>query len=259
MCSPSKVSRMETGRGLATPRDIRDLCDLYEVTDEAERDRMMNLAKESKQQGWWYATICTYANYVGLEEAAVSIRDYDSAIVPGVLQTADYARALHEAAVPALASDVIEQRVVERLTRQQLLVQDNPPLFWAVMDEAVLHRAVGGPMVMRAQLERIIEIARKPAVTVQVVPYEVGAHPALDSTFTILDFAGTAPTVVYVEGLVGWIYLDRPEDVDRYHQVFARLRTMALSPQDTVDMVASILDNIRDAVRQGPQTSLADP
>jgi Domain of unknown function (DUF5753)/Helix-turn-helix domain len=259
LCSPSKVSRMETGRGLATTRDIRDLCDLYEVTDEAERDRMMDLAKESKQQGWWYGYDLPYSDYVGFEAAAVSIRDYDSAIVPGLLQTADYARALHEAAVPSLASDVIEQRVVERLTRQQLLVQDNPPLFWAVMDEAVLHRAVGGPMVMRAQLERIIEVAQKPTVTVQVVPYEVGAHPALDSTFTILDFAGTAPTVVYVEGLVGWIYLDRPEDVDRYQQVFARLRTMALSPQDTVDLVASILDNTREAVRQGPQTSLADP
>jgi transcriptional regulator with XRE-family HTH domain len=243
MISMSKLSRMETGHGAATPRDIRDLCDLYDVTDEAERDRMLQLAREGKQQGWWQGYDLPYSNYVGLEAEATSIRDYDSAVVPGLLQTADYARALHEAAVPTFARDVIEQRVAERLTRQRLLVQEEPPQFWTVMDEAVLRRAVGGQLVMRAQLERIIEAARMPTVTIQVVPYAAGAHPALDSTFTILDFVGSVPSVVYVEGLVGWIYLERPDEVDRYYQVFDRLRTLALSPQDTISMVASVLGN----------------
>jgi hypothetical protein len=231
---------METGQRGATLRDVRDLCDLYGVTDPAQRDHMMALAKESKQQGWWQSFDLPYSTYVGLETEAVSIKDYDSTIVPGLLQTASYARALHQAAVPSFTNEVIEQRVAERRTRQQLLLQHQPPRFWTVIDEAVLHRVVGGPVVMRAQLERIVEVAKMPNVTIQVVPYAVGAHPALDSTFTILDFASSLNSVVYVEGLVGWIYLERPEDLGRYYRVFDRLCAMALSPQDTRDMVASI-------------------
>ena len=129
LCSPSKVSRMETGHGAATPRDIRDLCDLYGVTDEAERERMMRLAHESKQQGWWHSHDLDFGTYVGLEEDAVATRYYQSTIVPGVLQTADYARAVHEVVLPRLLPDRIEELVEVRMIRQRRLDPRQPSSF----------------------------------------------------------------------------------------------------------------------------------
>jgi hypothetical protein len=240
LCSATKVSRMETGHRGASLRDVRDLCDLYGVADPDQREHMMTLAREGKQQAWWQSYDLPYSTYVGLEAEAVSISAYDSAVVPGLLQTEAYVRALHAAAIPKLDADVLEQRVTERLTRQKLLTRDDPPLFWTVLDEAVLRRVVGGPAIMRAQLERVIEVSGLGNVSVQVIPYAAGAHPALDSMFTILEFAGPVPGIVYVEGLVGQIYLERPQDADRYSQIFERLRTIALNPQESMDLVASV-------------------
>jgi transcriptional regulator with XRE-family HTH domain len=244
LCSPSKVSRMETGHGIATPRDIRDLCDLYEVTDQAERDRMMQLSREGKRHGWWQSYGLPYSTYVGLEMEALSISDFQSSVVPGLLQTADYARAGHEGAMPRLSAEDIERRIEARLTRQALLIQSAPPSFKVVLDEAVLHRAVGGPQVMRAQLERLIEAAQLPNVTLQVIPFDVGAHPGMESNFNILDLQAPASGIVYVEGLVGSIYLERPEEVERYRGVFERLQEIALSPKDTIDAVARVRDQL---------------
>jgi transcriptional regulator with XRE-family HTH domain len=241
LCSPSKVSRMETGHGVATPRDIRDLCDLYGVTDQAERDRMMQLSHEGKQQGWWQGYDLDYfATYVGLEAEAVRIKYYQSTIVPGLLQTPQYARAMHEAGIPKIASERITELIEVRQTRQRLLVQDPPLRLDVVLDEAVLHRLVGGAAVMRAQVARLIESSTQPNVTIQVIPYSAGAHPAMDSTFNILEFGSSVPSVVYVEGLVGWVYLERPQDIDRYQQVFDHLRTVALSPQESIRLMARI-------------------
>ena len=241
LCSPSKVSRMETGHGVATPRDIRDLCDLYAVTDQAERDHMMQLSHEGKQQGWWQGYDLDYfATYVGLEAEAVGIKCYQSAIVPGLLQTLDYARAMHEAGIPRIAPERIAQLIEVRRMRQRRLVQDPRIRLDVVLDEAVLHRLVGGPAVMATQLGRLVESSKQPNVTIQVIPYSAGAHPAMDSTFSILEFDGSAPGVVYVEGLVGWIYLERPQDIDRYQQVFEHLRTVALSPQDSIQLMATM-------------------
>jgi transcriptional regulator with XRE-family HTH domain len=237
LCSSSKVSRMETGHRGATLRDVRDLCDLYGVTDPGERDRLMTLAREGKQQAWWQSYDLPYSTYVGLEAEARTIKDYDSAVVPGLLQTADYTRARHEGTMPRLDPAEIEQRVEVTKTRQLLLTRDDPPRFWFVLDEAALHRVVGGSAVMKQQLEGLIEASKLPNVTVQVISYEIGVHPALDSVFTIVEFAGDVPGVVYVEGLVGSIYLERPEDLDRYQQVFARLCTIALSPEDSVALM----------------------
>lgn len=243
LCSPSKVSRIETGHRGATLRDVRDLCDLYGVTDQAERDHLMTLAREGKQQGWWQSYDLPYSTYVGLEAAAVSIRDYDSAVVPGLLQTAEYARALHEdvapqLAVPRLTPEAIDQRVDERLRRQELLRRETAPLtFWAVLDEAVLHRIIGSPKIMRAQLDHLIGMSDKPNVTVQVLPYTTGAHAALGSSFNILQFAGPLPDVVYFEGLVGWIYLERSEDIARHRDVFERLAEIALSASESLEVI----------------------
>jgi transcriptional regulator with XRE-family HTH domain len=246
LCSPSKVSRMETGHGIATPRDIRDLCDLYDVTDQAERDRMMQLSHDGKQQGWWQSYDLPYSTYVGLEAEAVSISDFQSSVVPGLLQTADYARAGHEGAMPRLSPQEIDRRIEAKLTRQNLLTQPAPPSFRAVLDEAVLHRQVGGPQTMQAQLERLIEIADLPNVRVQVIPFTLGAHPGVESNFNILDMPSPTPGVVFVEGLVGFLYLERADDLERYHAIFDRLQSIALSPKDTINMIAKIRANMRE-------------
>jgi transcriptional regulator with XRE-family HTH domain len=240
LCSPSKVSRMETGHGAATPRDIRDLCNLYAVTDQAERDRLMKLARESKLQGWWQSYDLTYATYVGLEAEAVAISDFQSSVVPGLLQTPDYARAGHEGTMPRLTNEQIEMQIQAKLTRQSLLTQANPLTFRAVMDEAVLRRVVGGPQVMGKQLDRLIEVARLPNVTLQIIPFTVGSHPGLESNFNILELPKPTPSIVFVEGLVGSMYLERAEDLKRYQEVFERLQTVALSPKDTINAIAKI-------------------
>jgi transcriptional regulator with XRE-family HTH domain len=247
LCSPSKVSRMETGHGPATLRDIRDLCGLYGVTDEAERDRMTRLAVEGKQQGWWQPYELPYSTYVGLEEEATSIMTYHSGVVPGLLQTSDYARAVHEGGLPRLEPEVIELRIEERVKRRQLLARDEPPRLELVLDEAVLHRVVGGPLVMFGQLGSIIDVSGRPNVTVQILPYDTGAHPALESDFTVIEFAGPAPSVVYVEGLVGQIYLDRPQDADRYIEVFERLCAIALSPKDSIGLITKVRKTYKGA------------
>jgi transcriptional regulator with XRE-family HTH domain len=248
MCSPSKVSRMETGHGIATSRDIRDLCNLYGVTDQAERDRMMDLARQGKQQGWWQSYDLDFGTFVGLEAEAVGTKYYQSTILPGLLQTADYARALHEAVVPRLSPERVDALVEVRMLRQQLLTRDPPITISAVLDEAALHRAVGGSHVMWVQMKRLIEVARQPNVTLQVIPYAAGAHPAMDSTFRILEFSESVPAVVYVEGLVGWIYLDRPAEIERYQEVFQSLCSTALGPQDSIDLITRISAEYKDAL-----------
>lgn len=231
---------METGQRGATPRDVRDLCDFYGVTDETERDRMMRLAREGKRTAWWQEHDLTFATYVGLEQEAVTIQYYQSTIVPGLMQTRDYARAMHEAGIPTLTPERIDELVEVRATRQQLLLRDPPVRLDVVFDEAVLHRVVGGPRVMGAQLRRLSEMARLDNVTMQIIPFRAGAHPAMDSTFNILDFAGSMPSVVYVEGLVGWVYIDRSHEVLKYQQVFERLRAVALDPEESVNLVARV-------------------
>jgi len=246
LCSPSKVSRMETGQRGATQRDVRDLCAFYGITDDGERERLMLLAVEGKQQGWWQPYGLPYAAFVGFEQAAVSMNVYNSAVVPGLLQTGDYARAVHEAVLPELEAEVIEQRVEERSTRQQLLDRADPPLIEIIMDEAVLRRPMGGPAVMREQLDRIIEIAAHPNVSIQVLPFDLGAHPALESNFIILRFGGKAPNIVYVEGLIPPVYYRRAKEVQRYQQVFERLRDIGSSPQDSAGLIAKVRDTYDD-------------
>jgi transcriptional regulator with XRE-family HTH domain len=241
LCSPSKVSRMETGHRGATARDIRDLCDLYGVTDKALRDRMTTLAAEGKQPGWWQSYELDFATYVGLEQAAVTLCYYQSTIVPGLLQTMDYARAMHKGSLPAEFTPERADELIEvRLRRQQVLTRDPPLQLYAVCDEAVLRRVVGGPAVMAAQLRHLGEAARMRNVTLQVIPNDMGAHPAMDNMFNIVEFGDVAPSVVYVEGLMGGLFIERPQDVTRYQQVFKYLRDIALDPQETIELLAEI-------------------
>jgi transcriptional regulator with XRE-family HTH domain len=239
--SATKLSRLETGRSGASPRDMRDLCDLYRITDPAERERLMTLAREGKQRAWWQDYALPYATYVGLEAEAASISDYDSDVIPGQLQTEGYARAIFEAAEPPLDSATIKQRVEARIKRQALLTGDGAPYFNSIIDEGALRRPVGGPAIMRAQLERIMEVSDLPRVSFQVIPLDVGAHPAMDGNFVILEFEGSMVNdVVYVEGPVGNLYLEGSADLDKYRGLFARLTSIALSQQESLALVARI-------------------
>ncbi|GEM_PF-76945 len=240
MCSANKVRGMEASFRAGTLRDVRDLCDLYGLISDAERDRMMKLAEESKQRGWWQAYGLAYDTYVGLEEEAERISAFHSSVINGLLQTADYARAGHEGAMPRLGPDQIELQIEAKVTRQRILTRGNPPRFSAVLDEAALHRIFGGSQVMAVQLAKVLKMSALPNIVVQVIPYGVGAHPAMESNFTILELPAPTPGVVYVEGLIGSVYLERAEDLKRYREIFNRLQSIALSPDGTADLIADL-------------------
>jgi transcriptional regulator with XRE-family HTH domain len=247
LCSPSKISRLETGHRGASARDIRDLSNLYDVTDE-QRQRLMTLASEGKQRAWWQPLGLPYSTYVGLEAEAASISDYGLGHVPGLLQAPDYARAIVRAARPTWPEEIIEQRVSGRITRQRILTAEEPPALQAVIDESVLRRVVGGPAVMLAQLERLLEVSELPSVSLRVVPYDAGALPAGHNKFIILSFAQPAlPDVVYIEGLSGDLYLDDAREVGAYVTAFTALTEVALCESQTRDMIASIIRAYRSA------------
>jgi len=245
LMSPSKLSRLETGQRGASARDINDLCDLYEVNDE-QRQRLLDLASEGKQRAWWLALGLSYSRYVGLETAATSISDYGLSVMPGLLQTVDYASAIIRASVPRWVPEVVEQRVQGRMARQRLLYSGNAPHFEAVIDESVLHRVVGSPAVMQAQLERVLELSELPNVTLRVIPYGAGAVPALPNKFIILRFALPAvPDVVFIEGLTEEQYLDDPGDVEIYETTFRTLMQLAASPDTTREIIAAAIPSYR--------------
>lgn len=242
--SPAKISRIETGARGVSVADVRYLCDLYRVSTE-ERDRLLNLTRESKRRSWWqqYDLPDTIATYVGLEDAALSIHQYETSFVPALLQTEEYARALTSGTTLDVSPEQVDQRVRARLTRQGLLTSDKPPELWAVVDEVALHRRVGGSEVMRQQLEALAERSHLTNVTVQVIPLEAGAHPGMDSTFTILHLEEVSD-VVYVEGLIGRFFLQHPNDIVRYRRAFDELRAIAASPRDSRDLIRSIGDSL---------------
>jgi transcriptional regulator with XRE-family HTH domain len=244
LCSPSKISRMETGQRGTSQRDIRDLCAVYNVTDPAQREHLAKLAREGREQAWWqpYDLPGTLATYVGLEAEATFIGDYEPGIVTGLLQTPEYARAVHENGIPRLSEELIAQRVRVRLGRQEILTRRDPPAprLWAIIDESVLYRVVGGAEVMKAQLKHIVRMAGLPNVTLQILPYAAGAHPALCSTFALMEFSGRVPKVVYSEGLVGQFYLQGPHDIERYERAFEFLRTVSLSVEESVGLLAEL-------------------
>lgn len=235
LCSATKVSRLETGMRRPSLRDVRDLCRLYQL-DEATSSELMDLARGAREQGWWtqYADVIVEP-YIGLEDEATAITCYSMSYVPGLLQTEAYARALIRALAPTKEADLGEQRVQVRLRRQQLLEQGHGPRYHAVLDEAVLHRRVGGAQAMHAQVGKILDAAQKDQVTVQVVPFDLGAHAAQDSGFVFLEFGEPSLSpVVYVEGLAGSRYVDREADVELYRQAMRSLCDVALDPHDSI-------------------------
>lgn len=238
-CSASKVSRIETGHVGVTPRDARDMLELYGLTGD-EREALVQLAREARKPGWWHAYKEVFTGtFVGLEADASSLRAFQALLVPGLLQTETYARAVIRAMRPDSDESEIERRVAARTARQQLLSDPNPPEYWAVIDEAVLHRTVGGPDVMAKQAHRLLELGQLPHVTIQVVPFTAGAHPGMEGPFLILGFPEQAdPDVVYVDSTSGGFFLELTPDVRRYSLMFDHLRAAALKPDDSLALVA---------------------
>jgi transcriptional regulator with XRE-family HTH domain len=243
--STSKLSRLETGHRGASARDVNQLCDLYEV-DREQRQRMLELAREGKQRAWWQPLGLPYSAYVGMEAEAASIWDFGLGLIPGLLQAPEYARAVVRATNPSLPLEAVEQRAQGRMTRQQLLLVEHGPRFEAVVDESVLHRVVGSPAVMGAQLERLLELSDLPSVTLRVIPYNAGALPASNNKFIILNFAQPAiPDVVFIEGLTGDLYLDDPADVQAYKATYRTLVNLATDPETTRETIAAVIARYR--------------
>ena len=244
--STSTVFRIETGRSRPQPGNVRVLLDLYGVTG-AERDGLIQLAREARQPGWWHSFRDVLPNpyevYIGLESGAASIRNFEPTVIPGLLQTEEYARKMFRNGPRELDQDEIERRVQVRLERQRILAREDRPRLWAVIDEAVIRRIVGDPEVMRGQLRHLVECADQGKTTLQVVPFRAGAHAGTTGPFVILDFPEpTDPAVVYVETLAGDIYLEERTDVTRYTIAFDRLLAAALHPDDSVRLVEQAAD-----------------
>jgi transcriptional regulator with XRE-family HTH domain len=238
--SPSKISRLETGQRGASEADIALLCQLYQV-DEEQRSRLTELAIEGKKRTWWSRSL-PYADYVGLEAEAESISDYGLAVVPGLLQVSSYARALVQAGGPALTPKTVEERVQTRITRQGRLRSGAIPSFSAVLDESVLHRVVESPAVMRDQLERLLEMAELPNVTLRVVPYDAGKVPAGINKFIILRSARPdIADMVLIEDLTAHRYLEAPNDVETYSAIFQTLTDLSADPAASRAMILSKL------------------
>jgi transcriptional regulator with XRE-family HTH domain len=241
--SPAVLSRLETAARTSPrsgPPNVRALCSYYEL-DAQTTERLVRLAKEAAQPGWWqrYDLESPTATYLDLESAAVSIENFEEMVVPGLLQTRGYAKEVIRPVRAEFSANQLEETVDSRLTRQQILTGNNPLVFHAVIDEAVLCRVFGNHDVMREQLQHIRQIATDlPNVTVQVLPFSVGANPGTDGTFAILNFTEDfLPTVIYVEGQLGQIFEDEPDEVKRVKHAFSGLVSLALDPARSLAVI----------------------
>lgn len=247
LCSPPKISRIETGTRGASLRDVRDLCRLYRVSD-TEQAQLMTIAREAKQQGWWNKfDDLAIESLIGLEIEAKRISSHEAAVVPWAFQTEQYARAVIKGILPHIDDRILDERVTARMTRQELLRSPEPPYLWSLIDESALRRAVGGGRVMREQLSKILEVAATPNVTMQIVPFDAGAQPGLDNTFTLLEFDNSVQSaVVFVANLAGNLYLERESEIRRYQEVLEHLRACALSPPNSAKFVEEIRKSFQE-------------
>ncbi len=247
--SGSKISRMELGRVSFKERDVADLLTLYGVADEREHAELLALARQANTPGWWhqFGDILPpwFQSYLGLESAASLIRTYEVQFVPGLLQTADYARAVIRLGHSNASNQEIERRIELRRSRQQVLKKASPPKLWAVIDEAVLRRPIGGAQVMGAQIEALIEASKLPHIRLQIIPFDAGGHAAAGGPFAILRFPDPElPDVVYVEQLTTAQYLDKRDDVDNYAIAMEQVCIEAEPPDRTATILGKILHEV---------------
>jgi transcriptional regulator with XRE-family HTH domain len=236
----SKVSRIENRQVGIAPRDLRKLLDLYQVGDRAYRDQLLEMGRRATERGWWqsYTGVVpsAYANLIGLEAEAATIRTYEPELVPGLLQTADYARAVIRAGRPADTMEEIDRRVEVRLERQEVLTRSGPPppKVNVVLNEGVLARRVGGPEVMRAQIEHLMRNRDRANIVIQILSFSAGEHPAMVGPFTMLTFLDPAdPGVVNVENVRGSLALEKPEEIRAYDEVWGAIQALAIPPDDS--------------------------
>ncbi|WP_433023255.1 helix-turn-helix domain-containing protein [Kribbella sp. CA-294648] len=247
--SESKVSRMELGRVGFKERDVGDLLTMYGLDDSEERERLLALAREANNPGWWHrfgdVLPSWFQSYLGLEAAAQLIRTYELQFVPGLLQTEEYVRAVVQLGRGQIPAEEIERRVSLRVNRQKILLQPTPVRLWAVVDESVLRRPIGGRKAMQIQLEHLIEASYMPNVTLQVMPFDSGGHAATGGAYSILRFPEQdLPDIVYIEHLTSALYLDKLEDLDQYTATMEALCVAAPPPSKTRDALAGILRDL---------------
>ncbi|MFJ9148580.1 helix-turn-helix domain-containing protein [Streptomyces sp. NPDC102270] len=242
MVSQPKISHLENGNRAISPRDVRDLCTIYGVTDQQVIDSLIQMAKESGQQGWWqaYGDI-PQSVYIALETDAAVLHTYEPMTIPAVLQTPAYAHAVIRETIPQPTAEQAARRLKVRLRRQHRIYDLTRPLrLWVVLDESALRRVVGSPDVMREQLEHLKALGTEPHITVQVLPHTVGAHPGLSGQFSILTFVENPGGVVYLERFTSDLYLEKPSDVQHYGVMYEHLQALALSPDSSRGFITDV-------------------
>ncbi|WP_245928787.1 helix-turn-helix domain-containing protein [Murinocardiopsis flavida] len=251
--SGSKVSRIERGQVATNSDDVRDLLELYEVDDPGWRQTLILLARESRRRGWWHVFGDViperFEVYLGLEPEASTLRFYQTQIVPGLMQTAEYTRALLEAHPSVVDTEEIDRKAGLRTRRQALLDLDSPPAISTVLDESVLWRPVGTPRVMADQIRHLAEMSRKPHITLRVLPFETGAHSGLNGSFDILEFAESdiyAPRLIHLENLTSSLFIEKEKEVKFYTEAFEHLQGAALDPGQTRDLLAHVERRMRE-------------
>jgi transcriptional regulator with XRE-family HTH domain len=245
LCSATKISRIETAARKASLRDVRDLCDLYQVTD-TEKAQLMELAREAREPGWWarYDDL-SVGPYIGLEQEARSITYYSMIYVHGLLQTEAYARSIIRATYPLMDEQVLKERVEARIRRQDLLEGIDRPRLRVLLDEAVLRRQVGGPEVITGQLTKLLDVTAKEKAIVQIVPFSSGTQTGSESNFTLFEFGESSlSSVLHIETLLSSLIYDRPATVERYKELLDNLRDAALSPRASQTLITEIRDEL---------------
>jgi transcriptional regulator with XRE-family HTH domain len=247
--APSTLSRIETGKAPTKSAYLNQMLEMYGVVDPAQRQVLIDMAREGHRKGWWAAYDDVLPSgfdiYVGLEAETTAVRGYETSVVHGLLQTPDYARAVLSEMFPRHTAEQIDRLVDLRMERQRRLENDPPLDLWAILDEAVIRRPVGGNVVMRAQLKHLLAVASRPGMTLQVLPFSCGAHAGHGGAFSILEFPNrTDAEVAYVESVAGILYLEKDREVRARAEAFDRLRAAALAPgasADLIELVASEL------------------
>jgi transcriptional regulator with XRE-family HTH domain len=246
---PSKISRVETRKIGINTLDLRKLLDVYEITERARREALVELARRATERGWWqaYGTAIPseYATLIGLEEEASLIRGYQPELIYGLLQTEAYARAVIRSFRPGDTSEQIDRRVEIRLARQQILEHGDPPRLRIVLSEGAVRRRVGTAEVMREQLLYLAARRDRSNLMIQVLPFGAGEHPAMAGPFTLLDFPEVFDLgAVYLENMASAMTLEKPSDLAMYADVFEQVQAQALGPQESRDMLKSLAEDL---------------
>jgi transcriptional regulator with XRE-family HTH domain len=247
--NPATLYRIETAKVRPQRRTLIALLDKYGVTDEGRRAELVALSSQAAQLGWLQAYESELpellTTYISFETEARSVRNYESLFVPGLLQTEDYARAVIKGVLPLASDEDIDRRVGARIQRQEVLARKTPLRLWAIVDEAVLHRRVGGTDIMVDQLRTLVEAAGRPHITLQVIPFTTGAHAGMPGSFVVMDFPEAAdPDLVYIDSMAGDLFLERQPDVRRYTVIFEHLQAAALDPASSAQLIEAQLDAI---------------